>query len=305
VDLTLLAGGVGLDRVEVRRDGGSEPLFTADRVDLSIEWRALLHGALVGEVELAHPVVNIVERETPPPKQLDHELGWAKRLADLYPFDFDRVAVDDGEFHLRALRRQPPVDVALRAIRVDARNLTNSRPLAGERPTKVSLQAKAQETGKIAARVEADVLAARPDFHLELEVVSLQLPELNDFLRAYGGIDVQRGRFDLVSKVDSREGRFDGYVEPLLRDVDVLQVEKEASEQSFFATIWEALVGAAANVVKNKPEDQLATRVPIRGTFDQPQVGVWGALVSLLENGYVEALRPRLEMLRDSAHERG
>ena len=81
----------------------------------------------------------------------------------------------------------------------------------------------------------------------------------------------------------SEDGRFEGYVEPLLRDVDILRVEEEIDEQSIFATLWEALVGVTAELLENQPEDQLAARIPLRGSFERPDVGLWGALVSLFE----------------------
>ena len=277
------------------------PLFAADRIDLTVEWRALLHGALVGEMELFRPTLELVAGQTPSPGRLPEEMDWAQRLVGLYPFEFDRVAVHEGQIHFRAPHREPPVDVALHDVRIETRNLTNSRDLSAARPARVTLDARVQRSGRVTIELEIDPLAARPDFRLELEVASIQLAELNDFLRAYVGVDAQRGRFDLTSRVVSEDGRFDGYVEPLLRGVDLLKLDEEAEKQGLLATLWEAAVGGAAEVLENQPEDQLAARVPLHGSFEKPKLGVWGALVSLFENGYVEALRPSVELLRERA----
>ena len=189
------------------------PLFKADRIDLTVEWRALLHGALVGEMELFRPTVELVAGQTPAPARLPEEMDWAKRLVELYPFDFDRVAIHEGEIHFRAPQREPPVDVALHDVTIEARNLTNSRELSATRPAHVTLEARAERSGRVAAELE----------------------------------------------------------------------------------------GGTAEALENEREEQLAARVPLHGSFEKPVVGVWGALVSLFENGYVETLRPRIELLRDRA----
>jgi hypothetical protein len=256
-------------------------------------------------MELFRPTIELVTGQTPVPSRLPEEMDWAKRLVELYPFDFDRVAIHEGEIHFRAPRRKPPVDVALHDVTLEARNFTNSRALSAARPAHVTLEARAQRSGRVAAELAIDPLAARPDFQMKLEVASIQLAELDDFLRAYVGVDAERGRFDLTSRVVSDDGHFDGYVEPLLHDVDVLKLDEEPKEHGLFATLWEATVGGAAEALENQREDQLAARVPLHGSFEKPVVGVWGALVSLFENGYVEALQPRMDLMRKGARSRG
>jgi hypothetical protein len=299
VDLALYRGAFRLEGLDVLKHDGGEPVpfFAADRIDVSIDWQALLEGTLVGEVELYRPRFDFVAGRPP----TGEETQWVERLEELYPFAIDRFAVVDGQLHFRDPHREPPVDVALRDLQVEARNLTNSREVSAERPAHITVQARAQETGRVAGELEVDPFAARPDFRLDLELVSLQLPELDAFLRAYAGVDVERGTLDVFSEVAAEEGRFEGWVQPLLRGVDVLRLEQEGDEQGFFAMLWEGLVGATSELLENQPEDQVASRIPVRGTFEQPDVGVIEAIVSLLRNGYVEALRPRMKLLREDA----
>ena len=301
VDVALLRGAYRMEGVEIHKEGGRVPVpfFTAERIDLSIEWRALYHGALAGEVEIERATLNFVAGPTRAQQQTGTEENWARRLERLFPFDFDRVAVRESQLHFVDPHREPRVDIALHDVTIEARNLTNSRDLSARRPAQIDMRARAQRSGRVAAEVSLNPFAEVPDGRLRLEVASLQLPELNDFLRAYVGVDAERGRFDLVSEVVSEGGRFEGYVEPLLQDVDVLRIDEEADEQSIFATLWEAVVGATAELLENQPEDQLATRIPLSGTYPDPDLGFWGALLSLIENGYVEALRPRIELLRE------
>jgi hypothetical protein len=299
VDLALYRGAFRIEGLAIRKHDGGEPVpfLSADRIAVTIDWQALRDGVLVGEVEAIRPRLDFVAGRPP----TGEETKWLERLEELYPFAIDRFAVVDGQVHFRDPHRDPPVDVELSDLDLEARNLTNRREISAERPARVTLHARVQNSGRIAGELEVDPFAPQPKFELDLELASLQLPELDPFLRAYAGVDVERGTLDVYSEVMAEDGRFEGWVQPLMRDVDVLRVEEESDEQGFFATLWEGLVGSASELLENQPEDQVAARIPMRGTFEQPDVGVLEALASLLRNGYVEALRPRMELLREGA----
>lgn len=303
VDLALYRGAFRLEGLDIRKHDGGQPVpfVSAERFEVTIDWQALADGALVGEIELIRPRVDFVAGRPP----TGQEMKWVDRLEELYPFAFDRFAVIDGQVRFRDPHRDPPVDVALHDVQLEARNLTNSRERAVERPARVTLRARALDTGRIAAELALDPFAPRPKFRLDLELLGLQLPELDSFLRAYAGVDVERGTLDVSSEVTAEGGGFEGWVQPLMHDVDVLEVEKESEEQGFFATLWEGLVGVTSEVIENQSEDQVATRIPLRGTFAQPDIGVLEAIASLLRNGYVEALRPQMELLREDKRRGG
>lgn len=62
VDLALLRGAYQIKDVSLRKVEGAStvPFFAADMVDLAVEWGALMHGKLVGVVELHGPRLNFV-----------------------------------------------------------------------------------------------------------------------------------------------------------------------------------------------------------------------------------------------------
>jgi hypothetical protein len=149
--------------------------------------------------------------------------------------------------------------------------------------------------GRLWARVEVDPFAQRPDFDLDGAVTGADLTQWNDFLRAYAGVDVQRGSFSVYVELLGHAGRFEGYLKPFVEDLDVLRLEDEIEEQGFFASIWEALVGGAAEVLEDQPEDRQATRIPLSGSVDDPEASFWAALGGALRNAFVERLLPQLE----------
>ena len=59
--------------------------------------------------------------------------------------------------------------------------------------------------------------------------------------------------------------------------------------------LWESIVGAVVGIFKNKPEDRLATKIPISETFDQPSPDIWATIGNLLRNAFVRAIIPGLD----------
>jgi hypothetical protein len=123
-------------------------------------------------------------------------------------------------------------------------------------------------------------------------------PWLDRFLKA----DAESGVFSMYSEVASADGRFEGYVKPILQDPKFFDLH-EASRGPF-RKAWEALVNLAAKILENHAANQVATQVPIRGEYDNPRVGVIEAMVNLLRNAFVVAFAHSLEgtvSLRDLA----
>ena len=295
VDLALLRGAYRVEEVAIWKQEGDlpVPLFAARAIDLSVLWSSLLQGRLVGEIALDRPVVNFVAGPDAAATQTGEEANWWERVQALFPLELGRVEVADGEVWYRDYHAEPRVDVRLERVDAVARNLTNRRERAAGRPATVQVRASAFGQGHLEARLRIDPFADAPDFLLEGTLENLPLVRLNEVFRAYGRFDVQEGRLDVVTEVRAQGGGFEGYVKPLIQDLDVLHLGDEGGHP--LGLLWDAVVGAFGEVLENQPEDQIAARIPLAGSFEEPHIGGWRAFGSLLRNAYVEALRPHLE----------
>lgn len=89
------------------------PLFSAKRMDLAIQWDALLHRRIVGKIVIEKPELNFVDA----PSESDSQTGaggpWLQIIRDLFPFKINSCDIHDGSIHFRAFQRDPPVDVYL------------------------------------------------------------------------------------------------------------------------------------------------------------------------------------------------
>jgi hypothetical protein len=297
VDLALLRGAYTIEDVEIERSGGEVPVpfLRIPALDLSVEWRALLSGALVAEVWLEEPQLNFVAGPARAETQTGAEADWRDTVRALLPIRVNRITVRNGEIHFRNFVSQPPVDIYLRDVQLVARNLTNSLDLADDLVARAHATAGIKGGGRLEARVSLDPYADLPTFDFEGKVEGLALVPFNDFLRAYAGADVQRGSARVYAELKASDGRFSGYVKPFFEGVDVLELEEEREEQGLFASLWEALVGSTAEVLEDQSEDRVATRIPINGSVDSPEIGFWQTLGNVLRNAFLEALVPALE----------
>jgi hypothetical protein len=113
-------------------------------------------------------------------------------------------------------------------------------------------------------------------------------------MRAYAKFDVDRGVFAVYTSVAARDKNYDGYVKVFFDHLDVFQWEKERKKNAL-EIFWQAIVGTVTTIFKNQPKDQLATKIPITGSYNSSSVGIWSAITTLLENAFIRALVPKLD----------
>lgn len=291
VDLNLWRGAYEVEDLRIEKTDGKVPVpfVSAERIDLGVAWGALLHGAIVARIALYRPEVNFVQGPTKAASQNGEETDWRDALEDLVPLKIDRLVVVDGEIHYRDFHRKPKVDVVLDHLAIEVNNLTNSKDLSKSRVAQLSVDAVLMRSGRLSIDGSLDPFARAPTFDLKVRLEKLQIPQLNDFLKAYLNVDANRGTLALYADVKAENGSFKGYVKPLIEHLDLLKWKEE--DERPLDKLWEGLVGAVAAVFKNYPEDQLASRVPLEGRFDSPDVETWRAIVSLLRNAFIQALR--------------
>jgi hypothetical protein len=295
VDLSLWRGAYTIEGLDLVRTTGKVPVpfFTATQADLSVEWKEVFHGALVGEIEIAHPKLNFVAGPTAETSQTSVDASWQDRVRELFPLRINRFEILDGEIHYRDLHAEPKVDVSIDRLHAVAKNLTNSRDIS--KTLVATIDADGRPYGESGFRLHADLDPYRdhPTFNVATELERVDLRRFNDFMRAYGNFDVEKGVLNVYTEVAAADGRFTGYVKPLIEDLDI--VDWSEKEGNVLQRIWESLVGATAGIFRNHPKDRWGTRVAFSGSFDDPQYSLWGIIGQVLKNTFVKALPPRLE----------
>src|SRR5205814_7765453 len=173
------------------------PFSSAPLVDLSVQWRALFDGAVVGQLDIFRPQMNFVNAPAKSNSQIGIDKPWTEKIKQLFPVKFYRFSVHNGEIHYRDFHKNPKVDVIVDQVQMVATNLTNSKKLSKTMVAEIQIEGRSLRAGDLRARVALDPYAEKPSFTLRSEVSELPLVKLNDFAKAYAGITFETGTLKL------------------------------------------------------------------------------------------------------------
>ncbi len=285
-----------------------EPFVALPLMDLSMEWKELIHGSFVGQVEVERPRINVVNGPTPQQQQTgQRKEDLQHTLESLFPFKLNRFQVNAGEVHFRDLHSDPQVSLYVTNLFATATNLSNTRDLLERLPAGVVARGRTIGHGDVTLELHMNPLADSPTFKLVAGITNMDLRALNNFMRAYGHFDVERGTFALFVDVAAAHNRYQGYLKPFFFHLQVFDWKKERGK-NILHIFWEAIVQGVSEVLRNQRYDQLATTIPISGTMAKgSNVPVWTTIGGILRNAFVRALLPQVTRsvpLPGSAHSR-
>ncbi|PRD54675.1 DUF748 domain-containing protein [Sphingobacterium gobiense] len=141
IDIHLLRGAYAIDGLVLKKraDTSSYPFLQINRTDLSIEWKQIIKGKLVGEVILDKPSIHILAETADLSKEPSKE-HWTETLKDLMPLTINRLEVTNGKFTYLDRSSSPPIDLHIDSMRLTALNLANVEDSSSTKlPSTVSL----------------------------------------------------------------------------------------------------------------------------------------------------------------------
>lgn len=296
VHIQLYRGRYRIDNAGIFKRSGEikDPLFAADQIFLSIQWEELFHGSVVGKIIMVHPRVNFVSGPTEAQSQSGKDESWNKILESLFPFNLNRLDIENGEIHFQNEYSKPPVDIALTKLSATATNLNNSRQIQNLLPAGITAKATTIGGGSLDMQVQLNPMDNAPTYQLVAQLTNVDLTALNSFLKAYGKFDVASGKFALFTSIASKDGSYDGYFKVFFDKLKVFAWEKDKRKDAL-EIFWQAVVGTVTTILKNHPKDSLATRIPISGSYGNTKVGTWTAVAEILRNGFIRALVPKVD----------
>jgi hypothetical protein len=298
IDLAFIRGAYKINDIELlKKDTAtgktdSIPFFRSPEIDLSVEWKSLLKGSVVAEIIVEKPVLNFVKGKHKKESVKADTSDFQDVIKKMMPLKINHFNINDGEIHYIDKYSRPAIDIKMDNIQVAADNLSNVNDSNQVLPAALVAEADVYD-GHFDMNVKFNPLEKKPTFDLNAKLTAVNMVKLNEFFRAYGNFDVKKGDFGLYTEFAAKDGSFNGYVKPLLRDVEVVQWNEK--EGNIGQILWETVVGAVAEIIKNHPKDQVATKLPIKGRFDDPNAGLWTAINYVLRNAFVFALKPTID----------
>jgi hypothetical protein len=295
VDMSLWRGAYVVKDLKIEKVEGNIPVpfFSANLIDLSIEWTALFHGSLVGEIELVNPKISFVQGPTEKESQNGKGANFIETIKKLFPVRINKFDVLNGEVHFRNFHTDPKVDIHLDSLFLYAKNLTNSEHLSKVLPASIDAKGKAMHTGRLKGHLDIDAYAQKPTFNLDLQLEQVELTTLNSFFDGYASVDVKSGVFEMYAEMAAANGNFTGYVKPLFKDMRILDLKKDAKKP--LKLLWEAVVEGLTQLFTNHSIGQFGTKIPLSGTFDNPKEDILSTLGGIFKNAFIKALQPGIE----------
>ena len=221
----------------------------------------------------------------------DEKIAEASEGSQPVQVRIDRFKIEDGRVGLVSWAK----DRRFRVF-VDDTDFTVTNISSGFRkgPAKAILTGRFMGNGALSGFATFRDDSKGPDFNITARLEGASLPSINELLRAYGKFDVVSGTFSVYSEVKVRNGRIDGYVKPLFKDIKVYSREQD-KKKPVLKRLYEKIVGGLSHVLENEPREQVATVADISGTIENPETGAWPIVVRLVSNAFVRAILPGFE----------
>lgn len=296
IGISLWRGAYQIQNINIYKRNGKirEPFFSAPLLDFSVQWPALVHGRIVAQVYMQQPRLNFVQGPTPEQSQSGENTPWNQMLENLAPFKLNEVEIHNGEIHYKDDYSDPKVDLYFNQLGAVATNLSNIKNQNLTLPAGIVANARTIGGGSMNFHLQFNPMAPAPEYQLQASLTNVYLPSLNNFLRAYGKFDVAQGEFSMFTSVAATNKAYEGYIKVLFKNLDVFEWKKER-QKSILKIFWEAIVGAASTILRNQPQDQLATKIPISGVYTNTSIDLTATIGSLLRNAFVRALLPKYD----------
>jgi uncharacterized protein YhdP len=206
IDVALYRGAYTIKQIKLDKTGGKVPVpfFAADIIDLSVEWKALLKGRIVAEIEVERPTLNFVSGPSKATSQTDIDNDWTKVVDNLLPVKLNRFQVNNGKIHYRDFHSSPRVNIEAGEVHILAENLTNAGQIKNTLPSTVKASATVYN-GTVNLDMKINPLTAIPTFDLNARLSPVKITAMNDFLQAYGNFDAETGTISMYCEAAAKD----------------------------------------------------------------------------------------------------
>ncbi len=300
VDLGILDGGYTIHGINIRQAGDKKdfPLIVADKIEISIFWRALLKGRLVTEISIVNPTIGLYDR--PQDKVIENqaiinEKTWLGLARELTPFDIDKLTIINGSIAIDAEAQLKRTEFSIDNIQMLVTDIViskNSATLA-----KAQLSGDIQNQAKVTLTAEFDPNTSKPTFDVNLEMAKLPVSYFKSLMEFYAPFDFEAGEIDLACELKSQAGEVEGYIQIGFYELDVFSWREDIinDDANPLRPIFDAIGGVLVSVLEKGDRNLLATRVDIKGSLDNPKISIIDAFAAMLRNAFIETYDLKLE----------
>lgn len=295
IDIALIRGAYVINGLVLQKKNGTvlQPFLDIEATDLSVEWKALFHGKFVGEIVFKNPVFNFVNSDSPAQQQLSTKGDWQSVVKDLFPIDINRTEVQHGTITYRHEGTKDAKSITISKVDGMVTGLTNHPQPEDLLPAKAAFTGNLQTTTPVKVNIRIDPLSKSPTFDADFSTAVLPLTQVNHLLRETAGVDAEDGTIQLFAEVACKNGSFEGYVKPILRNVQLFSPEEDVLRPA--KLLWEGIVSLVTEVFTNQKHEQFAAKIPFNGKLTKTDVDIWTSLETIVQNAFIQALKAKID----------
>lgn len=293
IDLSLITGAYTIKDLYLNKKTATSeiPFLKFPETDISIEWKSLLKGEIVSEIEMHAPEVIYVfeDQEKTTSEEPDKE-DWTKVLTELVPLDINNFQVYEGKLAFVQLQANPNIDLYINNLRLSAENLKNVKQADKVLPSPITATATSIGNGNLKLDGRINLIKEIPDMDIALSLQSADVTALNDFSNYYAGLDFEKGTMEVYTEFAIADGYLKGYVKPLLKNTKLI-----GKDDGFLKTLWEGFVGVFKFLLKNQGTNTIATKAPIEGNLNNSKTKIWPTVFNIFKNGWISAFKEKVD----------
>ena len=216
------------------------------------------------------------------------KLAKSVRNAPKLLLQVDNLTLSHSQIGFVNQSAKPSYRLFLTDVNLGLKNLSNQ---SGQGRTEVHALGAFMGSGTTVLNASVLSTATPADAQIQLKLDNARLPDLNRFLNAYAGVDVAEGLFSVYTELTVKNGRIEGYLKPLIRNLRIYDKAKD-QDKPIGKRVELHLLQVAANLFKNHDTKAVATVTRISGSTGDPKTNGWEAIRKLIGNGLSHAILP-------------
>lgn len=276
------------DLILKKKSHPTPPFLDIKEITFSLSWRALFKGELRGVVDIDQSKINVVDNEAKEQSQngLDGS-GWLPTADALFPLNIEEIKFRNLDLTIKS-GDIPETFGVLRKLKGEIRNITNVVTPNDDQFAQVHMNGQVGQSGELVFSGRVDFITEKHKFNIDTTINNNNLPEFNDLLMHYTGIDTKKGEFYLGVHVESDGETISGKVKPVLKDLDLLY--KRDGPQGLGRVLKQHALALGNTIFTNDETNQTATIIEFSKKRSDIQIDNWQAFVALFENAFIESL---------------
>lgn len=210
------------------------------------------------------------------------------RNAPRVVLQLDTLRMTNGQIGFENKAANPPYRLFMSKASLELTNLSNQ---ADSGRSTFHSRGSFMGSGTTVISGGARPTAKPADFDVHLKLDDAKLPALNGFLQAHAGVDVAEGLFSVYSEITVKNGRVEGYVKPLIKNLKIYDRQKD-KDKPLGKRVKMHILQFLANLFRNHSSHAVATVARISGPTGGPKTNEWEVIRKLIGNGLWHAVMP-------------